>query len=1100
MNHSPLTPSLRYLYYILYTSYAIRNTLYGIRSLLRFLTPKLNIWTWLFCVLSIFLFSFFFLFLKLPFPFFSSSPGDDPIAYWKFDEGQGNIAYDSAGNNNGTLAAGNSAPSWMSEDNCISGKCLYFDGTNDYVSIPDNSNLSPGSGDHSVLTFIKTTKDHTNTAWIYSNYGSNTNNLVGLSLTSNDVPRCYYRDGSGNAATALGNTTVNDGNWHHRGCILSGSSVYIYVDGVLEQTADASSVGTIITTGMAKTIATYAPTPGGQSFKGFIDELKIYNYARTVDQIKADYAARGTTKGVSARLGESDLSKKLSAGLVGYWKMDENTGTTVVDASGNNNTGTLGSGSSAPTWTGGKYGSGLNFDGSGDYVDVGNQAALNMTGSRTISAWIKPTILREETIFSKYRWNYGLWINSSNGMLQGYVAKIAGDSNGAAHSLTTAGAISVDSWQFVTMTFNMETDKKIRIYVNGIEQQYSEQVPLDATQSSTFSQNAAIGASFGIANIYSFSGQLDEVRIYNRALDPSEVQALYEYSPGPVGWWKMDEGSWNGTTGEVKDSSGNNLNGTRSGNTTTTAGKIGRAGKFDGAGDYINIGDLDILEPKHLTLSFWAKTNDYNRSTNGGIAKGNIFGSASEISYRINFFNNEAIATIVMQSGSIESVSNIPIGDNNWHYWSITYDGTKLAFYKDGVLVGTNAATGNIDYDQSVNDFVIGARKNGQYSFDGLIDDVKIYNYARTQEQILQDMNGSSHATESRLSSDMTVLHLKMDEGYGNTVYDHSPQKNNGTLGAGNSAPTWTNEGKFGKALSFDSNDYAIVNHDFNSDDASIVFWFKSPGAGSRWLVNKFTNTNFSWGVKQSNNILTIYDDIGSDDLEYYPTTFLANQWHHVVAIHKHSENLLFLNGKLVGSGAISEGNFNSFSSSSFYIGARFPGNGGFTGLIDEVKIYPFALTDEQVKQDYNQGQAVVMGATSTGVGGTAPSSAASAEYCVPGDSSFCSPPVGEWKFEAIGGTAVYDTSGNNNTGTMINGPVPVQGKVGKALRFDGVDDYVNINTDIPPVNNSLTFSVWVKPDIVTNGSILAKNSCSTQAPSCGFFLTYTPTEKFVFY
>jgi hypothetical protein len=53
-----------------------------------------------------------------------------------------------------------------------------------------------------------------------------------------------------------------------------------------------------------------------------------------------------------------------------------------------------------------------------------------------------------------------------------------------------------------------------------------------------------------------------------------------------------------------------------------------------------------------------------------------------------------------------------------------------------------------------------------------------------------------------------TVLHLKMDEGYGTTAYDSSPQANNGTLGIGSSAPSWTNDGRVGKALSFDGNDY----------------------------------------------------------------------------------------------------------------------------------------------------------------------------------------------------------------------------------------------------------------------------------------------------
>ena len=57
-------------------------------------------------------------------------------------------------------------------------------------------------------------------------------------------------------------------------------------------------------------------------FNGFIDGVKIYPYARTAAQIKADYAERGTGSGVSVAIGDEG-KKSLSDGLVGYWKMDE---------------------------------------------------------------------------------------------------------------------------------------------------------------------------------------------------------------------------------------------------------------------------------------------------------------------------------------------------------------------------------------------------------------------------------------------------------------------------------------------------------------------------------------------------------------------------------------------------------------------------------------------------------------------------------------------------------------------------------------------------------------------------------------------------------
>ena len=56
---------------------------------------------------------------------------------------------------------------------------------------------------------------------------------------------------------------------------------------------------------------------------------------------------------------------------------------------------------------------------------------------------------------------------------------------------------------------------------------------------------------------------------------------------------------------------------------------------------------------------------------------------------------------------------------------------------------------------------------------------------------------------------------------------------------------------------------------------------------------------------------------------------------------------------------------------------------------------------------------------------------------CIPGDTSTCDPPVGQWNFDEKSGTTAYDTSGNGNDGTLTNGPSWARGKFGSALSFD---------------------------------------------------------------
>ncbi|MFA5386522.1 MAG: LamG-like jellyroll fold domain-containing protein [Candidatus Paceibacterota bacterium] len=205
-----------------------------------------------------------------------------------------------------------------------------------------------------------------------------------------------------------------------------------------------------------------------------------------------------------------------TSGLVGYWKLDEGTGTVASDSSGNNNACTLTSG---PTWITGKVGNSLNFNGSSNYVNCENGASLNIIGNTiSLSAWIKPNdfVASYKSIIGKRNGGEAYTLETyTNGNVR---FGTYGTSN--AELLTTTNPLSIGGWYQVVGVYN-GTNKYI--YVNGILVKSVAATGNILTSGS----KVGIGSLNGNGAIGPFNGVIDDVRIYNRALSAAEVQALY---------------------------------------------------------------------------------------------------------------------------------------------------------------------------------------------------------------------------------------------------------------------------------------------------------------------------------------------------------------------------------------------------------------------------------------------------------------------------------------------------------------------------------------------------------------------------------------------
>ena len=200
-----------------------------------------------------------------------------------------------------------------------------------------------------------------------------------------------------------------------------------------------------------------------------------------------------------------------SSGLVAAYGFNEGTGTTVADASGNGNVGTI---SNAAWAASGKYGGALSFNGTNARVNIPNSASLQLSSGMTLEAWVNPSTTTGvwRDVIYKGDDNYYLEATSGNGGKPA-VGGTFGGGNANAYGSTPLGA---NAWSYVAVTYDGAT---IRLYVNGT--MVGSQAKTGAITSSTNQLQIGGDALYG----QYFSGLIDEIRIYNTALSATAIQA-----------------------------------------------------------------------------------------------------------------------------------------------------------------------------------------------------------------------------------------------------------------------------------------------------------------------------------------------------------------------------------------------------------------------------------------------------------------------------------------------------------------------------------------------------------------------------------------------
>lgn len=451
----------------------------------------------------------------------------------------------------------------------------------------------------------------------------------------------------------------------------------------------------------------------------------------------------------------------LRNGLVGHWTFDgkDISGTTFLDRSEFGNNGTkLASGTALAI---GRIGQGLTPDGVTGYVNVGRANSLNFNNRNSkfsFGGWAiaKVSSLNNQLIVGKwgatnqqYGINYGGSGNNAPNI--SVVLQLSTSGASAQVNMNSSKTYPVRVWHHIIGTVDIESGQ-FKIYVDGIQDSENNNKTLGTLFNS--SANVTIGAASISGNPTPLNGSVDDIRIYNRILSPSEIKRLYAQGTpginaslntlrnGLVGYWTFNGKNLSGTT--AFDSAGNN-NGTLTNKPQPVIGRIGQALNFDGTDDFVNGGSgasLDNLATvtKGLTVSAWIKPLTLGDSSAGVIVDK---GTASSVGWRLRVAVNNALNFDAQfdTTDLFRTSANNSIKLGEWQHVAATWDGSSLARnvflfingnFQAGGSIGNGVTTRPDDSAQNINFGGTGIT----LSFNGGLDEIRVYDRVLSPDEI----------------------------------------------------------------------------------------------------------------------------------------------------------------------------------------------------------------------------------------------------------------------------------------------------------------------------------------------------------------------------
>jgi ribosomal protein S17E len=887
----------------------------------------------------------------------------------------------------------------------VPGGGLQLDGVDDSVDFGTVAAVATGTGSFSIEAWINT-----------SNLGSRLEIVDTGADVVNQGARLYLEtDGKLHFNGPTGNfdvaspASVADGQWHHVAVAYDGAAdtARLYVDGNLA--ASQGGIALNITTGAIRIGRTLPDAGGGNPFKGMMDDVRVWNTARSSAEIAANH---------DKRLAGSET------GLQGYWRMDDVKGFVVADATANNNDGRIAADAVPAT------ANVLKLDGVNDHVVTDGAPFIILgNGSFTIETWVKAerTVADNatEVVFSKslpgaFALQEITLILQPNGLPRFFVA-------GTPHQNLTSGQnIRDGQWHHVAVTHD-DAGGATKVYTDGV---------LTASGTMTISGEPSnfdfyIGNRSG--NDLHFKGQVDDLRVWNTVRTQGQIAEGMAQAPdydaaGLVARYSFDDVS--GAT--VRDAA------TLGGVVPATSTK---SLQFDGAlNSHVaapNSAALTITG--NVTVETWVKLDDVTKFSplvSFGVGPSEL--NANNILYYLLMPSNGVVRMFHENGSGTNNLVDIAtsIVQGEWTHLAAVRDvaAKTWTLYKNGSLVGSGGYANNPD-GGTTSQLYLG-REQASTFLDGQLDDVRIWNTARTAQQIADNYR----TTLTGNQGGALVAHYTLEGDSGTTVTDKAGTNNgtitggvtfvtdvppdlagsdgieNGTLTGGAAAANSGNGeallvNHLTKALSFDGAGDTVT---FNAPVAptgtaarTVMLWAKTTASGEMTFVSygdeSGVGTSFRFGLNNWSSAgggkgVTI--DVSSGAVTFEPRAPTNDGlWHHYAVVVPAGgagvrDLKVYQDGELLTTETALFNNVNRAINTSalgnLKFGAYLTGSQPFNGQMAEVSVWDRALSTAEVKDAMT--------------------------HSLAGDESGL---VGYWPLDEGAGATVQDGTANDRDGTL---------------------------------------------------------------------------------